>query len=49
MNRAPELQKLLNDWLAFAGENLLYAKAGMEAEFSPYNTILTNSFLKPIY
>lgn len=39
MTRTPELQKLLNDWLAFAGENLLVAKHGMKAEFSPYHTI----------
>lgn len=39
MTRTLELQKLLDDWLAFAKENLLYAKDGMKAEFSPYHTI----------
>jgi HEPN domain-containing protein len=39
MTKTPELQKLLNDWLAFAKENLLYAKDGMKADFSPYHTI----------
>ncbi|MCL4708861.1 HEPN domain-containing protein [bacterium] len=39
MTKTPELQKLLNDWLAFAKENLLYAKGGLKTDFSPYNTI----------
>lgn len=39
MTKTPELQKLLNDWLAFAKENLLYAKGGLETDFSPYHTI----------
>jgi HEPN domain-containing protein len=40
MTKTPELQKLLSDWLAYAKENLLYAKAGMtQDEFSPYHTI----------
>lgn len=39
MTKTPELQKLLNDWLAFAKENLLYAKSGLKADFSPHNTI----------
>ncbi len=39
MNVTPERKKLLADWLAFAGENLLYAKDGMRAEYSPYHTI----------
>jgi HEPN domain-containing protein len=39
MTKTPELQKLLNDWLAFAKENLLYAKDGIKADFSPYHTI----------
>ncbi len=39
MNVTPERKKLLYDWLAFAGENLLYAKQGMQADFAPYHTM----------
>ncbi len=39
MNTTPERRKLINDWLAFAGENLLYAKDGLRATYSPYHTI----------
>lgn len=39
MTRTPELQKLLDVWLAFAKENLLYAKAGIKEDFAPYHTI----------
>ncbi len=39
MTRTPELQKLLDDWVAFARENLLVAKDGMKADFAPYHTI----------
>jgi HEPN domain-containing protein len=39
MTKTPEMKKLIDDWLAFARENLLYAKDGMKAEYSPYHTI----------
>lgn len=39
MTRTLERQKLIADWLAYARENLLYAKAGMKEEFAPYHTI----------
>jgi len=35
----PEKVKLVKDWLAFAKENLLFAQAGMEEDFSPYHTV----------
>jgi HEPN domain-containing protein len=33
------LQKLLDEWQAFAKENLLYAKAGIKEDFAPYHTV----------
>jgi HEPN domain-containing protein len=33
------LQKLLDEWLAFAKENLLYAKAGIKEDFALYHTV----------
>ena len=39
MTNTPDLKKLIHDWLTFAKENLLYAKAGMHADFSPYHTV----------
>ncbi len=39
MTRTPEMQKLINDWLTFAKENLLYARAGLKEDFSPFHTI----------
>ena len=35
----PENLKLINDWLCFAKENLLFAKAGMKEDFSPFHSI----------
>ena len=35
----PENIKLLKDWLSFARENLLFAKAGMKEDFSPFHSI----------
>ena len=32
-------EKLISDWLKLASENLLFAKAGMKEEFSPYHTV----------
>jgi len=37
--RNPEEQVLVQDWLRFAKENLLFAKAGMKEDFSPYHTV----------
>ncbi len=34
-----ENEKLVEDWLSFARENLLFAKSGMNQDFSPYHTI----------
>jgi HEPN domain-containing protein len=39
MTKTPEKQKLVHEWLSFAKENLMYAKAGMKEEFAPYHTI----------
>jgi len=39
MTKTSERQKLVDEWLVFAKENLLYAKDGMKAEYSPYHTI----------
>ncbi len=39
MKNATEQDKLIQDWLTFARENLLYAKAGMKEDFAPYHTI----------
>ena len=39
MTKTPDLKKLVDDWLAFARENLLYARQGMKADFAPYHTI----------
>jgi len=53
MTKISEHQKLLTDWLTLARENLLYAKDGMEAEYSPYHTICflcqgsAEKYLKP--
>jgi hypothetical protein len=35
MTKISEQQKQLTDWLTLAKENLLYAKDGMKAEYSP--------------
>jgi HEPN domain-containing protein len=35
----PELVEYVKKWLKFAKENLLFAKAGMEQDFSPYHSI----------
>ena len=35
--KSPETVKLIKDWLSFASENLLFAKAGMNEDFSPYH------------
>ncbi|MBC8234096.1 HEPN domain-containing protein [bacterium] len=37
--KSPEKVKFIKDWLSFARENLLFAKAGMKEAFSPYHTI----------
>ncbi|MFQ5676802.1 MAG: HEPN domain-containing protein [bacterium] len=39
MKRNSEEIKLISDWLTFAKENLLFARAGMKEDFSPYHTI----------
>lgn len=39
MKKTPELKKLVEEWLIFAKENLLYARDGMQADYSPYHTI----------
>ena len=39
MKNNPEKVKLIKNWLSFARENLLFAKAGMKEDFSPYHTI----------
>lgn len=33
------LQKLVLEWAAIAGENLLYAKDDMKADYSPFHTV----------
>jgi len=35
----PEQNRLIKDWLCLAKENLLFAKAGMKEDFSPFHTI----------
>ena len=37
--KSPEKVKLIKNWLSFARENLLFAKAGMKEYFSPYHTV----------
>jgi HEPN domain-containing protein len=37
--RNPENKKLITDWISFARENLLFAKAGIKEDFSPYHTV----------
>jgi len=37
--KSPENVQLIKDWLSLAEENLLFAKAGMKEDFSPYRTI----------
>lgn len=39
MTRSNEEIKLVKDWLKFAKENLLFARSGIEEEFSPFHTI----------
>jgi len=39
MKKNEEEIKLIEVWLKFAKENLLYARAGMKEDFSPYHTI----------
>jgi HEPN domain-containing protein len=39
MKRSEEEITLVKDWLGFAKENLLFAKAGMKEDFSPYHSI----------
>lgn len=39
MKKNEEEIALVKDWLRFARENLLFAKAGMKEDFSPYHTI----------
>lgn len=39
MTEKIDLQKLVREWLALAGENLLYAKDGMKANYAPYHTV----------
>lgn len=39
MKRNPEEIQLLQEWLHYARENLLYARAGLKEDFSPFNTI----------
>ena len=34
-----EKEQLVKDWLKFARENLLFAKAGLTEDFSPFHTI----------
>lgn len=34
-----ENMKLIKNWLSFARENILFAKAGMKEDFSPYHSI----------
>jgi HEPN domain-containing protein len=37
--KSPENLKLIKDWLSLARENLLFARAGMKEDFSPYHSI----------
>lgn len=39
MKRNEEEKELVKEWLRFARENLLYARAGMKEDFAPYHTI----------
>ncbi len=39
MKEAPEQKSIVQEWLRFARENLLFAKAGLKEDFSPYNTV----------
>ena len=39
MKNNPEREQLLQDWLAFARENPLYTKAGVDKDFAPHHTI----------
>jgi HEPN domain-containing protein len=39
MTKSDEEIKLVKDWLKFAKENLLFARSGIEEEFSPFHTI----------
>jgi len=39
MKKNEEEIELVKDWLKFARENLLFAKAGIKEDFSPYHTI----------
>lgn len=39
MTEKINLQKLVLEWIAIAGENLLYAKDGLKADYSPFHTV----------
>lgn len=39
MKNNTEKEKLLKEWLSYAKENMLFAKAGMKEDFAPYHTI----------
>jgi hypothetical protein len=46
MKRNRDKARLVGEWLAFAKENLLFAKAGMKEEFAPYHTISQSPMLQ---
>ena len=39
MKKNKEEIKLIENWLRFARENILYARAGMKEDFAPYHSI----------
>ncbi|MBU1486812.1 HEPN domain-containing protein [bacterium] len=39
MKKNAEEIKLVKDWLGFARENLLFARAGMKEDYAPYHTM----------
>lgn len=39
MTKSSEEIQLVNEWLSFARENLLFAKSGMTADFSPFHSV----------
>ncbi|MFH0926532.1 MAG: HEPN domain-containing protein [bacterium] len=39
MKKSEEEIELVNNWLRFAKENLLFARSGMEEDYAPYHTI----------
>jgi len=39
MKKNKEEEELVEEWLLFAKENLLFARSGMKEDYSPYHTI----------